>query len=114
VESLLITFARNFADLGTEGTLFYAWVIFVGINLTAFALFGIDKRRSINGQWRIREITLLKVAFFGGWAGAYAGRSYFRHKTANSHSALIWRPQASATSCSYPDWQSSRKYPEPP
>jgi uncharacterized membrane protein YsdA (DUF1294 family) len=81
VESLLITIASYFANLGTEGALFYAWMIFVGINLTAFAMFGIDKRRSINGQWRIREITLLKVAFFGGWAGAYAGRSYFRHKT---------------------------------
>jgi uncharacterized membrane protein YsdA (DUF1294 family) len=81
MDSLLVTLVRYCTNLGIEAVLFYAWLVFVGINLTAFALFGIDKRRSVNGQWRVREKTLLQIAFFGGWAGAYAGRSYFRHKT---------------------------------
>ncbi|AYJ87764.1 DUF1294 domain-containing protein [Sphingomonas paeninsulae] len=64
-----------------EARLFCIWIIFVILNVTAFTMFGIDKQRSRNGQWRIREDTLLSMAFLGGWLGAYAGRSYFRHKT---------------------------------
>jgi uncharacterized membrane protein YsdA (DUF1294 family) len=53
----------------------------IGINLLAFAAFGIDKHKAEIGAWRVRESTLLKLAFFGGTVGAYAGRAAFRHKT---------------------------------
>jgi uncharacterized membrane protein YsdA (DUF1294 family) len=53
----------------------------IAINFAAFAAFGIDKSFAENGQRRIRESTLLKLAFFGGTPGAYAGRAAFRHKT---------------------------------
>ena len=52
-----------------------------GVNFAAFAAFGIDKARAENGGWRVRESTLLWLAFFGGSPGAYAGRRAFRHKT---------------------------------
>ena len=52
-----------------------------GINLAAFAAFGIDKARARAGVWRIQESTLLMLALLGGTAGAYAGRRLFRHKT---------------------------------
>jgi uncharacterized membrane protein YsdA (DUF1294 family) len=51
------------------------------MNFLAFAAFGIDKARAEQGVWRISEATLLQLAFFGGTAGAYAGRALFRHKT---------------------------------
>ncbi|WP_374284854.1 DUF1294 domain-containing protein [Novosphingobium sp.] len=51
------------------------------INFAAFAAFGIDKARAENGGWRIRESTLLWLAFLGGSPGAWAGRGVFRHKT---------------------------------
>lgn len=51
------------------------------VNFLAFAAFGIDKTFAENGQWRISEATLLRLAFFGGTPGAYAGRAVFRHKT---------------------------------
>jgi uncharacterized membrane protein YsdA (DUF1294 family) len=51
------------------------------MNFLAFAAFGIDKARAESGAWRISEATLLQLAFFGGTAGAYAGRALFRHKT---------------------------------
>lgn len=51
------------------------------INLTAFALFGIDKRRAKKGKWRIPEATLLLSAVLGGGVGALAGMLLFRHKT---------------------------------
>ena len=53
----------------------------IAINFAAFAAFGIDKSFAENGQRRIRESTLLRLAFFGGTPGAYAGRAAFRHKT---------------------------------
>ncbi|NBB25673.1 DUF1294 domain-containing protein [Porphyrobacter sp. SLTP] len=51
------------------------------MNFLAFAAFGLDKARAQQGAWRIREETLLQLAFFGGTLGAYAGRAVFRHKT---------------------------------
>jgi uncharacterized membrane protein YsdA (DUF1294 family) len=53
----------------------------VAMNFLAFAAFGIDKAKAEAGAWRISEGTLLNLAFFGGTAGAYAGRALFRHKT---------------------------------
>lgn len=54
---------------------------FALINLITFMLFGIDKIRAEEGNWRVSEATLLAWAFIGGSAGAYAGRALFRHKT---------------------------------
>jgi uncharacterized membrane protein YsdA (DUF1294 family) len=74
-------------SIGLETVLFYIWLLVVGINLTAFAMFGIDKSRSINGQWRISEKALLQIAFLGGWAGLMQGAATFATKLANSHFA---------------------------
>lgn len=51
------------------------------MNFAAFAAFGIDKAKAETQAWRISEASLLQLAFFGGIAGAYAGRALFRHKT---------------------------------
>lgn len=53
----------------------------VALNFAAFAAFGIDKALAENNRRRISEAALLKLAFFGGTPGAYAGRALFRHKT---------------------------------
>lgn len=53
----------------------------IAVNVLAFAAFGFDKARAEAGAWRISEGTLLRLAFFGGTPGAYAGRALFRHKT---------------------------------
>ena len=53
----------------------------VCINLAAFALMGLDKRRARNRQWRIPEKMLFLAALLGGSAGAWAGMYVFRHKT---------------------------------
>lgn len=53
----------------------------IAMNFLAFAAFGIDKAKAERGGWRIRESTLLWLAFLGGTPGAYAGRHVFRHKT---------------------------------
>lgn len=51
------------------------------INLTGFAVFGIDKRRAIRNKWRIRESVLYIIALLGGGVGCLLGMYCFRHKT---------------------------------
>ena len=53
----------------------------LGINLLAFALFGIDKYKAKHDLHRISEKTLLLTAFFGGSVGALLGMLVFHHKT---------------------------------
>ena len=51
------------------------------LNLTAFVMFGLDKRRAKRGRWRIPESRLLFTALIGGAAGALLGMLVFHHKT---------------------------------
>lgn len=51
------------------------------INLVAFVVYGMDKRRAVKRKWRIPEKTLLGLAAAGGSVGALAGIYGFRHKT---------------------------------
>ncbi len=50
-------------------------------NLTAFIMYGIDKRRALRDQWRIPEKKLLLAALLGGAPGALWGMILFHHKT---------------------------------
>ncbi|RDU36240.1 DUF1294 domain-containing protein [Neobacillus piezotolerans] len=54
--------------------------IFV-VNIVAFAMMGIDKKRARNGEFRIRERSLWLAALAGGAVGATFGMNFFRHKT---------------------------------
>jgi len=89
---MLTKLAASFtpANLMAPSTITTALIV---LNVLAFAAFGVDKSLAINGQRRIREATLLKLAFFGGTPGAYAGRAAFRHKTRkqpfSTHLAVI-------------------------
>lgn len=59
----------------------YMILYIVLINLAAFALMGIDKRRAVRHAWRISEKTLFLSALLGGSLGALLGMRTFRHKT---------------------------------
>lgn len=62
--------------------MFKFYVVYMIImNLLAFVLMGLDKYRAMNGQWRIPEVTLLGLNFFGGCAGGFLAMHLFRHKT---------------------------------
>lgn len=59
------------------------------INIVTFLVYGLDKWKARNDQWRIPERTLLFLAFIGGGAGAWAGMEYFRHKTRHTSFRII-------------------------
>ncbi|WP_301670303.1 DUF1294 domain-containing protein [Neisseria benedictiae] len=61
------------------------------LSLYTFALYGIDKRRAVQGKYRIPEYRLLLPALFGGWTGAYLGSRIFRHKTAKKRFVVLFR-----------------------
>lgn len=57
------------------------FLLFLILNIVAFALYGIDKFKAKRGSWRIPEAVLFGIAVLGGAIGAIAGMFCFRHKT---------------------------------
>ena len=55
-------------------------VFLVIVNIFSLLFFGVDKLKSKRRGWRIPELRLLLVAFFGPF-GAYTGMLLFKHKT---------------------------------
>ena len=51
------------------------------INLTGFAMMGIDKRKAVKKRWRVRESTFFLTAVLGGSVGCMIGMRTFHHKT---------------------------------
>lgn len=51
------------------------------INILAFFLYAIDKKKAIKDQYRIPESRLILVAVLGGAVGAFLGMLIFHHKT---------------------------------
>ncbi|MBR7090206.1 MAG: DUF1294 domain-containing protein [Lachnospiraceae bacterium] len=60
---------------------FFFWLYVLIINFISFAIYGIDKQKAVDGQWRIPENTLLFTGFIGGAVGSFIGMKFFRHKT---------------------------------
>lgn len=54
---------------------------YAGVNLLTFFAFGWDKHCARTDRRRVAEATLLRMAFFGGSAGAKIAQRHFRHKT---------------------------------
>ena len=72
-------------------TLGLLWGVWAAINVTVFALYGVDKRRAIRGAWRIPEKTLLTGTWLLGGVGAWMAMRIFRHKTRH----MVFRVSAS-------------------
>ncbi len=54
---------------------------FIIVNVLAFGLCGIDKRRAKRQEWRVKERTFIFLITIGGAIGFYFGMIIFRHKT---------------------------------
>ena len=59
------------------------WLILYlfAVNITAFALFGADKRKARRNAWRISEKALFLSAVLGRSLGAMIGMRFFHHET---------------------------------
>ncbi|MEA4933664.1 MAG: DUF1294 domain-containing protein [Lawsonibacter sp.] len=53
----------------------------LAVNLCAFVLMGVDKRRARRGAWRVSEKSLFLPALLGGAFGGVLGMGMFHHKT---------------------------------
>ena len=70
---------------------------FIGINLLAFIVYGIDKYNAAHKKYRVSEYSLFILAIFGGSIGSLLGMKTFHHKTrklifwiVNILSLIIW------------------------
>lgn len=59
------------------------------INLIAFILYGVDKKRAIRNEFRIRERVLLWMARLGGGIGSWIGLKLFHHKTKHTKFRVV-------------------------
>lgn len=59
----------------------YLYIFLFFINVLAFCLYALDKRKAVYGMRRISEAALLTLAAVGGAYGAGMGMMLFRHKT---------------------------------
>ena len=56
-------------------------IYLLAVNLAAFVMMGVDKRRAKRGTWRISEKALFLPALLGGALGGTLGMRVFHHKT---------------------------------
>lgn len=56
-------------------------VVAVVMNIVAYVLMGVDKKRAKKGAWRIPEKTLFLATACLGGIGGTLGMFHFRHKT---------------------------------
>ena len=67
--------------MNDQNHLHIAIIYLAVINVVAFFMYGIDKRKAKKSKWRISEATLLMMAILGGSIGAWLGMKVWRHKT---------------------------------
>ncbi len=55
------------------------WLII--INIITFVVFGVDKKKAIDGKFRVSEAALFGLSLFGGSLGGLIAMYTFHHKT---------------------------------
>jgi uncharacterized membrane protein YsdA (DUF1294 family) len=65
-------------------------IVVLVMSVACFIVYGLDKRRAINGGRRVSERTLHLMAFLGGWPGALMAQRHFRHKTQKAPFRIVF------------------------
>lgn len=64
---------------------------YITLSVITFLLYGLDKSAAKNNQWRVSERTLHLLGLAGGWPGAFAAQSTFKHKRSKpAFMKLFW------------------------
>jgi len=74
-------FLRFSNSIQAMTTIALGFLIYIAFNFFVFLVYWWDKEAARNGGWRIRESTLLWLAFLGGSIGAISAQHLLRHKT---------------------------------
>lgn len=91
IESIIyLLINKDLVDLNLDFIRFfrshlYLLAYIVVINIVTFLAFAYDKYRAKKGGWRIKNIFLLGLSFFGGSLGGLLGMSLTRHKSRKSY-----------------------------
>lgn len=65
--------------------------IYLIASVVTFVAYGWDKLKASRGGWRVAEQTLHLMELLGGWPGALAGQSLFKHKRSKrSYMRVFW------------------------
>lgn len=67
-----------------------ALALYLVASLLTFGAYGLDKRAARLGNRRIPEARLHTFELLGGWPGALAGQSIFRHKRQKTRYMLVF------------------------
>ena len=59
----------------------YLAIYLVVVNVIAYIVYALDKKKARRGAWRISEKTLILLAAIGGAGGAWLAMQVLRHKT---------------------------------
>lgn len=92
----------------------WRWMVgyFVVINLLTYRVYANDKRRAIDGEWRISEANLHLLELLGGWPAALLAQRRLRHKCSKgSYLFVFWLIVLGyqvAAYDSFQDWKFSR------
>ena len=61
------------------------YFILAVVNIVAFILVGVDKKRSVYDQQRVPEVYLFFISIFFASLGVLIGMYYFHHKTKKAY-----------------------------
>jgi uncharacterized membrane protein YsdA (DUF1294 family)/cold shock CspA family protein len=56
-------------------------IVYLITGLTTYFVYGMDKSKALNDEYRVSENFLHLLSLFGGWTGAIIAQQRFRHKT---------------------------------
>lgn len=71
----------------------YRWAAGYALAVSAltYAVYGWDKRRALEGEWRVAEARLHLLESLGGWPGAFLAQRRLRHKCSKlSFQFVFW------------------------
>ncbi len=66
-------------------------LVYVVVSMLTFIAYAFDKKKAIEGAWRISEATLHVFELLGGWPGGLIAQYRIRHKgSKSSYQAVFW------------------------
>ena len=69
---------------------YWLGLYFLVASVTSYQFYSRDKQMAQIGKWRVSELRLHVIEFFGGWPGAFLAQRRFRHKVTKGRYQFIY------------------------